>query len=84
MRKLVLCLVVVMVMVMGFTSVSLAGLMGFFDEQGKPQGTLCCVKAVCLMAKSEAECTKAGGKAIKDCKECAGAKEQPKKEGGAK
>ena len=82
MRRLVLCLVVVMVM--GSTSVSLAGLLGFFDEQGKPQGSLCCVNAVCLMAKSEADCIKAGGKAIKDCKECAGAKEQPKKEEGAK
>jgi len=30
----------------------------------------CCVKGKCDQVKSEADCTKAGGKVVKDCKEC--------------
>lgn len=30
----------------------------------------CCVKGKCEQVKSEADCAKAGGKVVKDCKEC--------------
>ena len=30
----------------------------------------CCAKGKCNKAASEAECTKEGGKVVKDCKDC--------------
>lgn len=30
----------------------------------------CCDKGKCSQVKSEADCTKAGGKVVKDCKDC--------------
>jgi hypothetical protein len=30
----------------------------------------CCNQGKCSQVKSEADCTKAGGKVVKDCKEC--------------
>ena len=30
----------------------------------------CCVKGKCKKAPSAADCTKAGGKVVKDCKDC--------------
>ena len=30
----------------------------------------CCVKGKCQKAPSAADCTKAGGKVVKDCKDC--------------
>lgn len=30
----------------------------------------CCVKGKCQQVKSEADCAKAGGKVVKDCKDC--------------
>lgn len=37
----------------------------------KPAKTInCCVKGKCEQVKSEADCTKAGGKVVSDCKEC--------------
>lgn len=37
----------------------------------KPAKTInCCVKGKCDQVKSEADCTKAGGKVVSDCKEC--------------
>ena len=30
----------------------------------------CCDKGKCSEVKSEADCTKAGGKVVKDCKDC--------------
>lgn len=55
---------------LGSAAVVSAGLMGFMGADGKPTGCLCSVKAVCLMAKSEADCQKAGGKVVKTCEEC--------------
>ena len=37
----------------------------------KPAKTIsCCAKGKCDQVKSEADCTKAGGKGVSDCKEC--------------
>ena len=37
----------------------------------KPAKTInCCVKGKCEQVKSDADCTKAGGKVVSDCKEC--------------
>jgi hypothetical protein len=44
-----------------------------------PKGRLCCVNEVCVMAKSDEDCGKIGGKAVKSCKECE--KGQPAKGG---
>jgi hypothetical protein len=30
----------------------------------------CCVKGKCQQVKGEADCAKAGGKIVKDCKDC--------------
>ena len=39
----------------------------------KPMKTIdCCVKGECKKLGSEADCAKAGGKVVKDCKECGG------------
>jgi hypothetical protein len=32
----------------------------------------CCVKGECKKLGTEADCTKAGGKVVKDCKDCGG------------
>jgi hypothetical protein len=34
------------------------------------KGINCCVKGKCEQVKGEADCTKLGGKVIKDCKDC--------------
>jgi hypothetical protein len=47
-----------------------AGCGGFMGEDGKPKGCLCCINGVCLMAKTDADCQKAGGKVIKVCEDC--------------
>ncbi len=33
-------------------------------------GVNCCIKGKCDKSPSEADCTKTGGKVVKDCKEC--------------
>jgi len=43
---------------------------------GKPAGAAakpsvnCCIKGECKKVGSEADCTKGGGKVVKDCKDC--------------
>jgi hypothetical protein len=38
---------------------------------GSPdKGISCCVKGKCEQVKAEADCTKLGGKVVKDCKDC--------------
>jgi len=36
----------------------------------KAQIINCCNKGKCAQVKTEADCTKAGGKVVKDCKDC--------------
>jgi hypothetical protein len=37
----------------------------------QPQKTInCCVKGDCKKLATEGDCTKAGGKVVKDCKDC--------------
>ncbi|MBM3300088.1 MAG: hypothetical protein FJY85_09045 [Deltaproteobacteria bacterium] len=39
--------------------------------EAKPAQTInCCAKGECKQVGSDADCTKAGGKVVKDCKEC--------------
>lgn len=39
----------------------------------EPQKTInCCVKGECKKVANEGDCAKAGGKVVKDCKECSG------------
>jgi hypothetical protein len=40
-------------------------------EPAKPaKGVNCCVKGDCKSVPTDADCAKAGGKVVKDCKEC--------------
>jgi hypothetical protein len=40
-------------------------------EAAKPaKGVDCCVKGACKSVPTAADCAKAGGKVVKDCKEC--------------
>ncbi len=34
------------------------------------KGVNCCIKGDCKSVANEADCTKQGGKVVKDCKEC--------------
>lgn len=40
-------------------------------ETDKPAKSVnCCIKGDCKSVPTDADCTKAGGKVVKDCKEC--------------
>jgi hypothetical protein len=52
------------------TATSLAHAGGAFGPKEFPKGKLCCVKDVCVMAKSDEDCGKIGGNTVKSCKEC--------------
>jgi hypothetical protein len=41
-----------------------------FSADGEVIGTFCCVKEICVLAKTEADCEKISGTKIKSCKEC--------------
>jgi hypothetical protein len=72
--------VVMLISVAGFLTVaSLAYAGGAFGPKEFPKGKLCCVKDVCVMAKSDEDCGKIGGNVVKSCKECE--KGQPAKGG---
>jgi len=41
------------------------------EPSAKPGQTInCCVKGECKQVAGEADCTKAGGKVLKECKDC--------------
>jgi len=44
---------------------------GVKAETAKPaKGINCCIKGDCKSVATDADCAKAGGKVVKDCKEC--------------
>jgi hypothetical protein len=65
MKKVLVCVIALF----GTASVSAGGLT-LQQKDGVPQGSVCCVKNVCLIAQNDADCVKAGGKVVKDCEAC--------------
>ena len=65
MKKVLVCAIALF----GASSVSAGGLT-LQQKDGVPQGSVCCVKNICLMAQNDADCVKAGGKVVKDCTAC--------------
>ena len=53
-----------------FAATSLVYAGAAFGPKEFPKGKLCCVNDVCVMAKSDDDCAKIGGKPVKSCKEC--------------
>ncbi len=44
---------------------------GAKTDTAKPtKGVNCCIKGDCKSVPTDADCAKAGGKVVKDCKEC--------------
>ena len=43
---------------------------GKTDTAKPAKGVNCCVKGACKSVPTDADCAKAGGKVVKDCKEC--------------
>ncbi len=41
-----------------------------FGADGKTKGCLCCLKDTLMMAQTEADCAKVGGKVVKSPKDC--------------
>ena len=65
MKKALVCAIALF----GASSVS-AGVLTLQKKDGVPQGSVCCVKNICLMAQNDADCVKAGGKVVKGCEDC--------------
>ena len=62
--------VLVCVIALFGTASGSAGVLTLQQKDGVPQGSVCCVKNVCLIAQNDADCVKAGGKVVKDCEAC--------------
>lgn len=60
---------VVLVGLLSLTTMAFAGFFGFSGKDAK--GVLCCIKKICLMSKSTADCSAAGGSVVGTCEECA-------------
>ena len=72
MKKVLVCAIALF----GISPVSFGGYSILQQKDIVPQGSVCCVKNVCLIAQNDADCVKAGGKVVKDCEAC-GAQPKP-------